>query len=357
MGDGRVHFFLRSSCPLTCPLHNIYEGEIWGGWEKTGKIIILMTKIGERVNPMQVALFEPMKGKVLPSIEGRSFFPVYQSGTNVLYEGDSIEWLTSLGNETVDLIFADPPYNIKKADWDKFDSQEEYIQWSIGWIREASRILKKTGTLYICGFSEILADLKHPSMKYFNGCKWLVWYYKNKANLGTDWGRSHESILHLRKSQQFTMNIDDVRIPYGKHTLKYPAHPQAETSQYGNGKKPKEVWTPHPLGAKPKDIIEVPTTSNGMGEKTPHPTQKPEELLRKLILASSNESEVVVDPFSGSGTSLVVAKQLGRKWLGCDLSHQYNEWAIERLENTVSKPKEYWIAVDKANENRRNSIR
>ena len=307
---------------------------------------------------MQGLLFElPMRGEQLPTIDDASFFPVYNSKGNVLYEGDSIEWLKSIESETVDLIFADPPYNIKKADWDKFESQEKYIDWSMRWIEEAARVLKVTGTLYICGFSEILADLKHPSMKYFKGCKWIVWYYKNKANLGKDWGRSHESILHLRKTKNFTMNIDDVRIPYGKHTLKYPSHPQAETSQYGNGGKRKDIWTPHPQGAKPKDILEVPTTCNGMKEKTPHPTQKPEELLRKLVLASSNENDLVVDPFSGSGTTLVVAEQLGRKWLGCDLSHEYNKWAIERLENTTYKTKEKWIALDRANDNRRNSIR
>ena len=298
-----------------------------------------------------------MKGERPPPMKEVSFFPVYKNENNVLYEGDSIEWLKSIESETVDLIFADPPYNIKKADWDKFESQEKYIQWSMKWVEEAARVLKKTGTLYICGFSEILADLKHPSMEYFKGCKWLVWYYKNKANLGKDWGRSHESILHLRKSKIFTMNIDDVRISYGRHTLKYPSHPQAETSQYGNGGKRKDVWTPHPLGAKPKDIIEVPTTCNGMEEKTPHPTQKPEDLLRKLILASSNEHNLVLDPFSGSGTTLVVAEQLGRRWLGCDLSHEYSEWAIERLENTTRKSKKEWIAFDRANENRRNSIR
>ncbi|MCP4353990.1 MAG: site-specific DNA-methyltransferase [Desulfobacterales bacterium] len=298
-----------------------------------------------------------MKGEQLSPINNTTFFPVYKRGDNILCEGDSIEWLKSTESETADLIFADPPYNIKKADWDKFESQEKYIDWSMKWIKEAARILKKTGTLYICGFSEILADLKHPSMKYFKGCKWVVWYYKNKANLGKDWGRSHESILHLRKSKKFTMNIDDVRIPYGRHTLKYPSHPQAETSQYGNGGKRKDIWTPHPQGAKPKDVFEVPTICNGMGEKTPHPTQKPEELLRKLVLASSNRNDLVLDPFSGSGTTLVVAEQLGRKWLGCDLSHEYNEWAIERLENTACKTKEEWIAFDKANEKRRNSIR
>ena len=311
-----------------------------------------------KIETQQALLFElPMRGAQLPAIDDASFFPVYKNRDNILYEGNSLEWLKSIESESVDLVFADPPYNIKKADWDKFESQEKYINWSMKWIKEAARVLKTTGTLYICGFSEILADLKHPSMKHFKSCKWIVWYYKNKANLGKDWGRSHESILHLRKSKQFTMNIDDVRIPYGKHTLKYPSHPQAETSQYGNGGKRKDIWTPHPQGAKPKDILEVPTTCNGMDEKTPHPTQKPEELLRKLVLASSNENDLIIDPFSGSGTTIVVAEQLGRKWLGCDFSHEYNEWAIERLENVVYKTKEEWIALDRANDNRRNSIR
>ena len=307
---------------------------------------------------VQALLFEiPMKGEQLPTTDDASFFPLYKSRNNVLCEGDSLEWLKSLESETADLIFADPPYNIKKAAWDKFESQEKYVDWSVRWIEEAARILKVTGTLYICGFSEILADLKHPSMKYFRGCKWIVWHYKNKANLGKDWGRSHESILHLRKSGKFTMNIDDVRIPYGRHTLRYPSHPQADTSQYGNGGKRKDIWTPHPQGAKPKDVLEVPTTCNGMGEKTPHPTQKPEELLRRLVLASSNENDLVLDPFSGSGTTLVVAEQLGRRWLGCELSHEYNKWAIGRLENIAYKTKEEWIALDRANDNRRNSIR
>jgi len=306
----------------------------------------------------QLKLFKlPMRGERLPQLRDVPFFPVYKSNGNILFEGNSIEWIKSIANESVDLIFSDPPYNIKKADWDKFENQEEYINWSMQWISEASRILKKNGTLYICGFSEILADLKHPSMRFFKGCKWIVWHYKNKANLGKDWGRSHESILHLRKNKKFTMNIDDVRIPYGKHTLKYPSHPQAESSQYGNGRKRNDIWTPHPQGAKPKDVIEVPTICNGMEEKTPHPTQKPEELIRKLVLASSNPGELVIDPFSGSGTTLVVAEQMGRNWYGCDLSTEYNQWAIERLEKVTYKSKEQWIAHDRAAEQRRNSIR
>lgn len=285
------------------------------------------------------------------------FAPVYEHPNGTLFEGDSIEWLKSLENESVDLIFADPPYNIKKTDWDKFETQEKYIDWSMQWISEAHRVLKKDGTLYVCGFSEILADIKHPSMKYFKGCRWLVWHYKNKANLGNDWGRSHESILHLRKTKKQKFNVDDVRIPYGGHTLKYPSHPQAETSQYGNGGKRKDIWTPHPMGAKPRDVLEVPTTCNGMGEKTKHPTQKPEELVRKFVLASSNENDLVIDPFSGSGTTAVVAEQLGRRWLGCEIEHEYNLWAMDRLDNVIRRTKEEWIRFDRENDKRRNSIR
>lgn len=281
---------------------------------------------------------------------------VHAHGT--LYRGDAIAWLKAIDSQSIDLIFADPPYNIKKADWDTFDNQAHYLDWSLQWICEAARILKPTGSLYICGFSEILADLKYPASQFFQGCRWLIWHYKNKANLGSDWGRSHESILHFRKSDQFKLNIDDVRIPYGAHTLKYPTHPQAETSAYGKGQTQKHHhWTPNPKGAKPKDVIEIPTTCNGMGEKTPHPTQKPEALLRKLILAASQDGDMVIDPFSGSGTTVVVAEQLGRRWMGCDLSEDYHQWAIQRLETVRRMTKEEWLNFDRKTVQRRESIR
>ncbi len=284
------------------------------------------------------------------------FIMNYKHLNGCLYLGNSINWLESIEDSSIDMIFADPPYNIKKADWDNFKSQEEYIKWSISWIKQASRVLKPTGTLFICGFSEILSDIKHPASKYFDSCRWLIWHYKNKANLGKDWSRSHESILHFRKSKNFILNLDKIRIPYGNHTLKYPSHPQAKTSNFGNGKKNHE-WTPNPLGAKPKDVIEIPTTCNGMNEKTPHPTQKPEELIRKLVLASSNKDDIILDPFSGSGTTLVVAEQLNRKWLGCDLNKEYNVWAIERIEKVKKIPEQEWIEFDRQNVERRNKIR
>ena len=282
--------------------------------------------------------------------------PYYAEEDGVLFFFFFLELLKRIKNASVDLIFADPPYSLKKAEWDTFKSQADYIRFSMKWIKEASRVLKDTGSLYVCGFSEILADIHHPAMRYFYNCRWLIWHYKNKANLGSDWGRSHESILCLRKSQKYVMNIDSIRIPYNAHTLKYPAHPQAETSQYGNGKKRGE-WMPNPLGAKPKDVIEIPTTCNGMGEKTPHPTQKPEELLRKVILASSSKGDVILDPFVGSGTTAVCAKQLGRRWIGIDQEETYLQWAVDRLKNVPEKTEDDWIQYDKTVVSRRETIR
>jgi site-specific DNA-methyltransferase (adenine-specific) len=276
-----------------------------------------------------------------------------------LYQGESIEWLRSLPSNSVHLVFADPPYNIKKAEWDTFESEETYIKWSTEWIKEVARVLAEDGTLYVCGFSEVLANLRHPASKYFAGCRWLVWHYKNKANLGSDWGRSHESIMHLRKSKSTRLdNLDLARIPYGAHTLRYPSHPQAETSNFQRPTaKPRDNWEPHPDGAKPKDVIDIPTISNGMAEKTPHPTQKPEELVRKFVMASSNSGDLILDPFSGSGTTAVVAEQLGRQWLACDLEVTYNSWAIERLRRVQPKTDRDWFEFDRANALRRESIR
>jgi len=281
----------------------------------------------------------------------------YQHPNGEIVRGDSLSWLPSLPDASVDLVFADPPYNINRAEWDNFESQEAYIQWSLVWIAEASRVLKPEGSLYVCGFSEILSDLRHPASKYFASTRWLVWHYRNKANLGSDWGRSHESIIHFRKSRSTRINVDDVRIPYGAHTLRYPSHPQADTSQYGGGRPRAQTWTPNPLGAKPKDVIEVPTLTNGMAERTEHPTQKPEELIRKFVLASSNPGDLILDPFSGSGTTAVVAEQLGRKWKVCDLDETYNDWAIARLETVVRRTPAEWIEFDRRNAERRESIR
>jgi site-specific DNA-methyltransferase (adenine-specific) len=190
-------------------------------------------------------------------------------------------------------------------------------------------VLAPHGSANVCGFSEILADVKARSAKRFAHCRWLVWYYKNKANLGRDWGRSHESILHLRNDDA-RLDVDAVRVPYNGHTTKYPARVQAVSSQYGRGVR-RDRWEPHPLGAKPRDVIEIPVICNGMTEKTPHATQKPEALIERLVLASSQPAQLVIDPFVGSGTTAVVAERLGRRWIAGDADARYIGVARARL--------------------------
>ena len=284
--------------------------------------------------------------------------PQYIYPDGEIYHADCMDFLRSIDSSSVDVVFADPPYNIGKAEWDDLGSQDEYINWSIDWIKEASRILKPTGALFVCGFTEILADVRRPAMDYFDKCKWLIWYYDNKANMRNDWGRSHESIVCFRKSDKFVFNTDDVRIPYNAHTLKYPKRNQSgKTSQFYNEKDKEKEWMPNPKGAKPKDVINLPTTCNGMKEKTNHPTQKPEELIRKIILASTNSGDLIVDPFSGSGTTAVAASQLNRRFLVNDQNAEYNEWANERLISIKNRDVDYWISYDKRNDERRRSIR
>jgi site-specific DNA-methyltransferase (adenine-specific) len=306
-------------------------------WDRSGKFsstrhpinnyrVYPSSKVNQLVKELQLEFYSEKKSIKLPP-------PFFKNESGTLYQMDALQFLKSIDNESVDLVFADPPYNIKKAEWDTFQSQKQYVDWSILWIQETQRILKPHGSLYVCGFSEILADIKWAASYLFKGCKWLVWHYRNKANLGNDWGRSHESILHFRKSKDFIFNIDEVRISYNAHTLKYPSRPQAETSQYNNGRGREYIWEPNPLGAKPKDVFEIPTLSNGSWEKTQHETQKPVELIKKIVLASSNTGQLVVDPFGGSGTTYAVAQAFNRRWLGSENSKEYCQIIKERLSN------------------------
>jgi site-specific DNA-methyltransferase (adenine-specific) len=244
-----------------------------------------------------------------------------------LARGDALAWLPTLPAASVDLVFADPPYNIGKASWDNFASDQAYLAWSERWIGEAARVLKPSGSIYVCGFSERLADLKPLLAARFPSLRWLVWHYRNKANLGRDWGRAHESVLHAR-GPAFALDVDAAREPYNAHTLRYPAHPQAVSSQYG---RRKYLWRPHPAGAKPRDVIEAPTLSNGMREKTAHPTQKPLEVVRRLVVAAAAPGALVVDPFGGAGTTFVVCEREGRRWLGCELDPGYCTIAAQRI--------------------------
>jgi site-specific DNA-methyltransferase (adenine-specific) len=275
----------------------------------------------------------PRVARELPiphDLRGSAAVCAWQGKGGALWRSDALALLGTLADASVDLVVTDPPYAIGKAAWDEFASLDAYVDWCDGWLAEVARVLAPHGSAYVCGFSEILADVKARSARRFTSCRWLVWHYKNKANLGRDWGRSHESILHLRRADA-KVDVDAVRVPYNGHTTKYPARVQAVSSQYGRGVR-RDTWEPHPLGAKPRDVIEVPVLCNGTAEKTPHETQKPEGLIEKLILASSAAGGLVVDPFVGSGTTAAVAARLGRRWLCGDADPRYVGLARVRLQ-------------------------
>jgi site-specific DNA-methyltransferase (adenine-specific) len=256
----------------------------------------------------------------------------YSTDLGALVCADALDLLRTLEDGSVDLVVADPPYAIAKESWDDFASVAAYLDWCDTWLAEVARVLEREhGTAYVCGFSEILAEVKARSARRFAGCRWLVWYYRNKANLSNDWGRSHESILHLRNSARVHLNVDEVRVPYNSHTTRYPERRQAVSSQYGEALR-GQSWQPHPLGAKPRDVFEIPVLCNGMAEKTAHSTQKPEELVRRMIAGSTRPGQLVVDPFVGSGTTAVVAERLGRRWIAGDRDPRYIGLARRRLQ-------------------------
>lgn len=247
----------------------------------------------------------------------------------LLLHGDGVAWLSQAEPGSVDLIVADPPYNAGKVAWDKFQSLEDYLEWTQVWLAAAHAALKPTGTLYLTGFPEVVAQILAVETGRWTHIRWLTWYYRNKANMRNDWGRSQEAILCLRKCKRFTFNTDPVRVPYNQHTKRYPERTQAKSSKYGGERK--ERWKPHPLGARPRDVLEVPVLANGTREKTAHPTQKPLELIRRLVLSSSDEGELVVDPFCGSGTTALVSEVQGRRWVTIEQDAGYVELAKARL--------------------------
>ena len=157
---------------------------------------------------------------VVPSdLRGDKPIRAHATKLGSLWRCDVLELLDTLADASVDLVVTDPPYAISKADWDEFESVDAYVAWCDAWLAEVARVLAPHGSAYVCGFSEILAEIKVKSAKRFASCRWLIWHYKNKANLGRDWGRSHESILHLRKAGA-RVDVDAIRIPYNGHTTK-----------------------------------------------------------------------------------------------------------------------------------------
>jgi len=247
---------------------------------------------------------------------------------------DCIKKIKEMKDESVDIIIADPPYNIGKDFGNDSDKQQmdSYLKWCDEWIYECIRVLKPTGTLYIYGFSEILAFIR---VRININVRWIIWHYTNKTVPRLNyWQRTHESILCCYKETP-VFNRDEIREPYTKQFLKNAGKVRKATKgRFCKGDK-ETVYKAHENGALPRDVIKISALAGGAGkkERVNHPTQKPLELCEKLIMASMNKNKetFVVIPFAGSGSECVAAKKLGVNFIGFEINNDYVKLCNERL--------------------------
>ena len=241
--------------------------------------------------------------------------------------GDTFEVMKNLPTGFVDLLIADPPYNLNKdfhGKKFKKTTDELYEEYTDEWIKTALPLLKENSTIYVCCDWQSSPAIGKVLKKYFNVQNRITWQREKGRGALTNWKNGMEDIWFATNSKTYTFNVEDVKVrrkviaPYKSNG----APKDWEESADGNFRNtyPSNFW----------DDISIPYWS--MPENTAHPTQKPEKLLAKLILASSNRGDVVFDPFLGSGSTSVTAKKLGRHYVGIEQNEQYCVWAEKRIE-------------------------
>jgi site-specific DNA-methyltransferase (adenine-specific) len=256
----------------------------------------------------------------------RDLRSAFKSGNEVV-NGDFCELAASLPSEIIDLAVIDPPYNLTKIyDNEKFKRTDSgtYEDWVNIWMPHVARALKPNGSIYVCSdwdsSSAIHAVLKH----YFKVRNRITWERDKGRGALRNWKNNCEDVWFCTKSDEYTFNLDAVKVkkkiiaPY-KDASGMPKDWTQDDSGSYRMTAPSNVWTD----------ITVPFWS--MPENTEHPTQKPEKLIAKLVLASSNVGDIVFDPFLGSGTTAVVAKKLSRQFVGVEISERYCALALKRL--------------------------
>lgn len=241
---------------------------------------------------------------------------------------DMFEAIDNLPDECVDLMIVDPPYNLTKNFGNtsfKTMTEKQYAKWLDSWLKKTVRVLKENASIYICTDWKSSISIPFVAGKYFILQNRISWEREKGRGASKNWKNCLEDIWFFTKSKDYKFNIDAVKIlrpvlaPY-KDTKGKPKDWFEDDQQKMRLTCPSNIWTD----------ISVPFWS--MAENTPHPTQKPEKLIAKLILASSDKGDVVFDPFLGSGTTAVVAKKLGRHFIGIEKEKEYVAYAIKRLD-------------------------
>ncbi|MFA5576175.1 MAG: site-specific DNA-methyltransferase [Tissierellaceae bacterium] len=227
--------------------------------------------------------------------------------------GDAIDELKKLKSNTVDLIVTDPPYNLSKNYGETKDNlfHDEYLEFSRQWLKEAHRVLKDTGTMYVFMgmryISYIYIILEKELSMEFNS--WITWHYTQGLGKIKGFSSRHDDILMFTKSKDYTFNLDSIRVPQKYY----------RSINNMRGANPGNVWSfshMHYCNRNRKN----------------HPTQKPEAVYERMILASSDEGDLVLDCFAGSGTALRVSQQLNRQCIGIEINPEYVKMIEERLQ-------------------------
>lgn len=258
---------------------------------------------------------------------------------NKIVCGDCIEGLRSQlqareGKPFADLVFADPPFNIG-YNYDKYKDKlscDEYIEWSRDWISACCDVLTEEGSIWIAIGDEYAAELKvilkELGMNFRN---WIIWYYTFGQNTKKKFSRSHAHILYYTKhDKNFIFNDMDIRVPSARQTT------YNDKRADSRGRIPDDTWILRPQEieafAADEDTWHFPRVCGTFKERQGfHGCQMPEKLLERIIKVASNPDGIVIDPFSGSGTTAAVASRLGRKYLTYDISEQYVELGTKRV--------------------------
>jgi len=242
---------------------------------------------------------------------------------DTLYVGDGLELLSAVRD--VDLIVADPPYNKGKDFGNNRDRRPDHAEWTERWIALAADALRPGGTLYVCACWEMGALVQRALERRLDVRSRITWKRDKGRGARRNWKSNMEDVWFATKGDGYTFNLDAVKVrkpviaPYRDADGRPKDWVEAQGGRF-RMTHPSNIWT---------DLC-VPFWS--MPENTPHPAQKPERLVERLLLAGSRPGDLVVDPFVGSGTTAVVARRLGRRFIACDVNPDYVRLALKRLE-------------------------
>ncbi len=259
-----------------------------------------------------------------------------QPAFNLVHQGDCVEGLLQLPPDNIDLAFADPPFNIGYQ-YDVYDDSQnyhKYLAWTQAWMAAVCRVLKPDGTFWIAIGDEYAAEIKLLAQRELGlVCRsWVIWYYTFGVNCKKKFSRSHAHLFYFVKdARHFKFYDEDIRVPSARQLV------YADSRANPAGRLPDDTWILRPQdlpnGFTPDhDTWYFPRVAGTFKERAGfHGCQMPEQLLGRIVRCCSKKDDVVLDPFTGSGTTLAVAKKLGRQWLGFELSEDYAQKASARI--------------------------